>query len=120
MADLSQITPPVPLGALDGRYRPAVAPLVNQLSEAALNRARLVVEVGWLIHLTETGSLPGAPRLTEAEKRYLADVVETFGADEIDELAAIEARWADEVGDADYATFRRVLLSIADQPVARA
>ena len=49
--DLAALEPPVALGALDGRYRGAVAPLVNHLSEAALNRARVHVEVEWLIHL---------------------------------------------------------------------
>ena len=42
---LSELDPPIALGALDGRYRGAVAPLVDHLSEAALNRARLHVEV---------------------------------------------------------------------------
>ena len=67
--------------------------LVDQVPDPADRRARLLV-------LTDEG-------------RELRRALE-------DELAAIEARWADEVGDADYATFRRVLLSIADQPVARA
>ena len=35
----------IPLGALDGRYRGVVAPLVEHLSEAALNRERVRVEV---------------------------------------------------------------------------
>ena len=47
----ADITPPIALGPLDGRYRPAVAPLVDHLSEAALNRARIHVEVEWLIML---------------------------------------------------------------------
>ncbi|AUZ88232.1 adenylosuccinate lyase, partial [Arthrobacter agilis] len=38
------------LGPLDGRYREAVAPLIDFLSEAALNRDRVHVEVEWLIH----------------------------------------------------------------------
>ena len=38
---LAEANPPVALGALDGRYRTAVAPLVDHLSEAALNRERL-------------------------------------------------------------------------------
>lgn len=35
-------------------------------------------------------------------------------------LAAIEEGWAGEVGAAEYATFRRVLLAIADQPLGPA
>ena len=41
--DLSAL--PIALGPLDGRYRTVVAPLIDHLSEAALNRARLQVEV---------------------------------------------------------------------------
>ena len=48
---LAEVTPPIALGPLDGRYRAAVAPLVDHLSEAALNRERIHVEVEWLITL---------------------------------------------------------------------
>ena len=41
----ADITPPIALTPLDGRYRGQVAPLVDHLSEAALNRSRLV-EIG--------------------------------------------------------------------------
>ena len=58
---LADVTPPIALGPLDGRYRPTVAPLVDHLSEAALNRARVEVEVEWVIHLTSHGIVPGAP-----------------------------------------------------------
>ena len=75
MVDLSIVSPAIALGPLDGRYRAVAAPLVNHLSEAALNRARLQVEVEWLIHLTDGGVLPGAPRLSETEKAYLRGVV---------------------------------------------
>ena len=41
MASFADAFPPISLGgALDGRYRTAIAPLVDHLSEAALNRAR--------------------------------------------------------------------------------
>ena len=91
MVDLSTVSPAIALGPLDGRYRAVAAPLVNHLSEAALNRARLQVEVEWLIHLTDGGILPGAPRLSESERAYLRGVVEDFGAEEIAELGADDA-----------------------------
>src|SRR5699024_9565603 len=75
---LATLTPPIALGPLDGRYRTVVAPLVDHLSEAALNRARLHVEVEWLIHLTTQRVLPGAPELSEQETSYLRQVVATF------------------------------------------
>ena len=102
MVDLSTVSPAIALGPLDGRYRAVAAPLVNHLSEAALNRARLRVEVEWLIHLTDHGVLPGAPRLSDSEKAYLRGVVEDFGAGEIAELAEIEAVTRHDVKAVEY------------------
>ncbi|MDN5558702.1 MAG: adenylosuccinate lyase [Ruaniaceae bacterium] len=106
--DLSSITPPIALGPLDGRYRGAVAPLVNHLSESALNRARLVVEIEWLIHLTAVGALPGAPTLSDAEVAYLRAIPEEFGAAEIAELAEIEAETRHDVKAIEYFLKRRL------------
>jgi adenylosuccinate lyase len=106
--DLSTLTPSIALGALDGRYRSAIAPLVDHLSEAALNRARLQVEVEWLIHLCDSHALPGAPELTDAERAYLRDVVATFGADEVAEHAAIEAETRHDVKAVEYLLKRRL------------
>src|SRR5690606_22520169 len=104
----ADLEPPIALGPLDGRYRAAVAPLVDHLSEAALNRARLQVEVEWLIHLTSHGVLPGAPTLSDAEVAYLRDVVATFGAAEITELAEIEAETRHDVKAIEYFLKRRL------------
>ncbi len=100
--------PAIALGPLDGRYRADVAPLVDHLSEAALNRARLAVEVEWIIHLTECGAIPGAPTLTESEKTYLRDVVATFGPKAIAELASIEAETRHDVKAVEYFLKRRM------------
>jgi adenylosuccinate lyase len=99
---LADVAPPIALGPLDGRYRSAVAPLVDHLSEPALNRERLLVEVEWVIHLTRTGVVPGAPRLSDAEEAYLRSVVETFGADEIARLGAIEKVTVHDVKAIEY------------------
>ena len=108
MVDLATVTPPIALGPLDGRYRAVVAPLTNHLSEAALNRARLHVEIEWLIHLTSTSVLPGAPVLSASETAYLRGLVEAFGPDEIAELAAIEAETRHDVKAVEYLLKRRL------------
>lgn len=100
--NLSTVNPPLALGPLDGRYRPVVAPLVDYLSEAALNRARLHVEVEWLIWLTEQEVLPGAPRLNETEIAYLRGLVQSFGEVEIAELARTEAVTRHDVKAVEY------------------
>ena len=111
--DLSQVVPAIALTPLDGRYRAAIAPLVDCLSEAALNRARIKVEIEWLIHLTDTGALPGAPTLTGDEKRYLRAIVENFAADEIAELGDLEAETKHDVKAVEYFLKRR-LVAAAD------
>ena len=100
--DLSAATPQIALGPLDGRYRKATAPLVNFLSEAALNRARVHVEVEWLIYLTDNGFLPGAPKLTEAERDYLRAVVTDFDSDTVAELKETENVTKHDVKAVEY------------------
>ena len=108
MVRLADVVPPIALGPLDGRYRAAVAPLVDHLSEAALNRARIAVEVEWVIYLSSHGVVPGAPRLTEADEAYLRAVPESFGAEEIAELGEIEKTTVHDVKAVEYFVKRRL------------
>lgn len=105
---LAELTPPIALTALDGRYRDQVSPLVDHLSEAGLNRARLHVEIEWLVHLTSRRVLPGAPTLSSDDIAYLRRIVTTFGAEEIAELAAIEADTRHDVKAVEYFLKRRL------------
>ena len=107
MVDLSQLDS-LALGPLDGRYRAVVAPLVDHLSEAALNRARVRVEVEWLLHLTARRAVPGAPALTDDDAAHLRGVVERFGEAEIAELASIEAETRHDVKAVEYFLKRRL------------
>ncbi|MGL5864857.1 MAG: adenylosuccinate lyase [Dermatophilaceae bacterium] len=115
---LAGLEPPVALGALDGRYRSAVAPLVNHLSEPALNRARVHVEVEWLIHLTEFGVVPGVRRLTPDEQAALRLVVSGFGAAEIAEITETERVTQHDVKAVEYLIKGR-LAEIAPRPEDR-
>lgn len=99
---------PIALGALDGRYRPVVAPLVDYLSEAGLNRARIFVEVEWLIYLLDHRILPGAPSLTDADRAYLRQIVTDFDAAAVEELAQIEAETRHDVKAVEYYLKRRL------------
>jgi adenylosuccinate lyase len=96
------------LGPLDGRYRPAVAPLVEHLSEAALNRERVRVEVEWVLHLTTSGVVPGAVPLTDAEQARLRRVVTDFGPEQVRELGEIERETAHDVKAVEYFVKRRL------------
>jgi adenylosuccinate lyase len=97
-----------PLGPLDGRYRSVVAPLAQHLSEAALNRERVRVEVEWLVHLAATRAVPGLRELTADEVSLLRGVADGFDAAAVDELAAIERVTLHDVKAVEYFLKRRV------------
>ena len=105
---VSLASEPLALGALDGRYRAAVAPLVDYLSEAALNRDRVHVEVEWLIHLTSQSVLPGAGPLSDQQVAQLRAIVTEFNAASVNELAEIEAVTVHDVKAVEYYIGRRL------------
>ncbi|NQX34855.1 adenylosuccinate lyase [Herbiconiux sp. VKM Ac-2851] len=93
--------PPQPISPLDGRYRPAVTELGEFLSEAGLNRARVRVEIDWLLFLTEHrmfGATPLEPQLATE----LRAVVDDFGQADIDRIAELEATTRHDVKAVEY------------------
>jgi len=109
--------PEQPISPLDGRYRAAVTGLGEHLSEAGLNRARVQVEVEWLLYLTDH-ELFGSTRLAPEEARSLRALVADFGQNEIDELAALEATTRHDVKAVEYLVRNRLaalgLTSVAE------
>lgn len=97
---MSQL-PIQPLSPLDGRYREAVAQLGEHLSEAGLNRARVRVEIEWLIFLTDHRMLGSAP-LGEDQQCALRSIASDFGEDDIRELAGLEATTQHDVKAVEY------------------
>ena len=93
---------------------------MNHLSEAALNRERIHVEVEWLIALCNglapvEGSrphpgplVPGAPHLSDADLDYLRAIPSNFGPAEIAELAEIERETVHDVKAVEYFIRRRL------------
>jgi len=93
---------PQPLSPLDGRYAPAVSGLGLHLSEAGLNRARILVEVEWIIYQVEHDLLKTGALLTEEEKTKLRAVVINFSDADIAELAKTEAVTRHDVKAIEY------------------
>ncbi len=93
--------PHQPLSPLDGRYRDAVSSLGDHLSEAGLNRARLHVEIEWLLFLTDHRMFESAP-LSDKQKTALRAVATDFGENDIRELAELEASTRHDVKAVEY------------------
>ena len=100
--------PEQPLSPLDGRYRAAVVELGEHLSEAGLNRARVHVEVEWLLYLTDREFF-GSRRLDAEQARALRQLVADFGQADIDELAALEATTRHDVKAVEYYVRKRLV-----------
>ena len=99
--------PPQPLSPLDGRYRASVEALGEHLSEAGLNRARVHVEVEWLLFLADRGMFGVAPVDADAAaalRSWAAD----FGQAEIDTLAELEATTRHDVKAVEYLVRQRL------------
>ena len=72
-----EFSPLTALSPLDGRYARQTAVLREFYSESAYLKARVRVEVEWLIALSEAG-LPELKEISEKGKAFLRNLVETF------------------------------------------
>ncbi|WIB63947.1 MULTISPECIES: adenylosuccinate lyase [unclassified Curtobacterium] len=100
--------PPQPISPLDGRYFPVVHTVGEHLSEAGLNRARVRIEVEWLVFLTDHAMFATSP-LSIDDRAALRAVADDFGQAAIDELAGLEATTRHDVKAVEY--FVRARLS---------
>jgi adenylosuccinate lyase len=92
MDDLSRSDPLAAVSPLDGRYAGRTEPLVPYASEAALMRARLRVEVEYLLALADLDATPLA--LADDERRDLRGVVDGFDGDDAGLIKRLETEGA--------------------------
>ncbi|MFD1599499.1 adenylosuccinate lyase [Halobellus rarus] len=93
MDDLSRSDPLAAVSPLDGRYAGRTEPLVPYASEAALMRARLRVEVEYLLALSDLDAV--SLSLSETERDDLRAVVEDFDGDDARLIKRLETQGAE-------------------------
>jgi adenylosuccinate lyase len=94
---------PQPLSPLDGRYRSQVRELGEYLSEAGLNRARIEVEIEWLIWLANRNLLlTNSPISDEEAVKLRALAKEDFTDESVEKLAETEAITRHDVKAVEY------------------
>jgi adenylosuccinate lyase len=91
-----------PLSPLDGRYASQVQELSLFLSEAGLNRARIQVEIEWLILLANKELFGRDRYITEEQIRRLRAAVEYFSDSDVAKLAETESRTRHDVKAVEY------------------
>lgn len=80
------ISPLAAISPLDGRYHKDITPLSEYISEFALLKFRLAIEVLYLMSLADAGAIR---KFTTKEKNFLQQLVNTFS---LDNAASIKAK----------------------------
>ncbi len=96
---------PSPLAALsplDGRYAAAADPLRQTLSESALIRYRVKIELAWLRALATEGAIRSLRPFSKATLAALDRLVERFGEGDAERIKAIESRTNHDVKAIEY------------------
>lgn len=91
-----------PLSPLDGRYQAQVQELSLLLSEAGLNKARIQVEIEWLILLANKEIFGRERYVTEEQARRLRAAFEYFSDEDVAKLKDIESRTKHDVKAVEY------------------
>jgi adenylosuccinate lyase len=91
-----------PISPLDGRYASAVSELSLLLSEAGLNRARVQVEIEWLLLLANSEIFGRDRYVTEEQSKTLRKAFEDFSDEDVKALASVEATTKHDVKAVEY------------------
>jgi adenylosuccinate lyase len=97
-----ELTTLTALSPLDGRYAQKAAPLRAFLSEYALIRYRVLIEVRWLQHLADEPALADIESFAPPVKDVLNAVVDDFSADDARRVKALEQETNHDVKAVEY------------------
>jgi adenylosuccinate lyase len=90
------------LSPLDGRYATKVATLRQYFSEFGLIRARIRIEVAWLLALSGEPGVAEVPPFSAAARAALDNVTASFGLADAERVKAIERTTNHDVKAVEY------------------
>ncbi|MES1913561.1 MAG: hypothetical protein MHM6MM_005748 [Cercozoa sp. M6MM] len=90
------------VSAVDGRYASKTAALSQHVSEFALIRNRVRVEVEWLLLMAETPDFAEVNELSEEQRTQLRELVSKFDVNDALAVKAIEAKTNHDVKAVEY------------------
>ena len=96
------LSPLTALSPLDGRYRSKCGDLAPHFSEMGLMRARVQVEVCWLLHLAATQGIGELAPLAAAEQEALQALYRDFSLADAERIKAIESTTNHDVKAVEY------------------
>lgn len=90
------------ISPIDGRYGKKTVALQPYLSEWALMKHRVLVEVRWLVAMSEHEGISHVRRFSDSEKRLLEQLAAGFDDDAAAEIKSIEAFISHDVKAVEY------------------
>ncbi len=97
-----ELSPLSAISPLDGRYHDKTAPLRFHFSEFGLIRARVEVEVKWLLHLSRQRAIPEVTAFSDSGTATLKAIIENFDSDEAMRIKQIESATNHDVKAVEY------------------
>ncbi|KAL7147113.1 hypothetical protein ABFS83_06G086800 [Erythranthe nasuta] len=97
--ELSSLTALCPL---DGRYWAKVKDLAPFMSEFGLIKYRVLVEIRWLLKLSQMSQVPEVPSFSGEAESYLEDIVNQFNVNDALEVKKIERVTNHDVKAVEY------------------
>jgi adenylosuccinate lyase len=90
------------ISPIDGRYASKTAILGESLSEYALMKYRTLIEIRWLLHLSECDALPELRLFTPSEKAFLEKLAASFNESSAKRIKTIERTTNHDVKAVEY------------------
>lgn len=99
---MSTLSTLLAISPLDGRYWNKCDKLSQYVSEFALNRYRLLVEIKWLIAIAHDPSITDLPPLSAKMQEILLSVYENFNLESCERIKTIEKETNHDVKSVEY------------------
>ena len=95
-------SPLTAISPLDGRYATRTSALVPLVSEFALIRYRVRVEIEWFLYLAALDEIADLPALDASRQARLRRIWEDFGVEDAERVRALEAETNHDVKAVEY------------------
>jgi len=100
--DSLPLTPLTALSPLDGRYEKKIAPLRSLFSEYGLIRFRVLIEIKWLLALSDWPQLKEVPPFSPNTRKELESIASNFSEVDARRVKEIEATTNHDVKAVEY------------------
>lgn len=87
---------------IDGRYQPLTEALSSEFSEFALIRYRVLVEVEWLLLMSDRPEIAAVRAFTDSERQFLLRIISEFDPAKAERVKEIERTTRHDVKAVEY------------------